>query len=124
MILAHSIGKKNWQNGRTQQGPRPPSRDVSGTRVGSSHSPVAFVSRPDRPAARGRGLPQAIDIDDFDMPCGCSQRGGLAETHAPAVHARRSVTREFPGSAAVPCCRTNPAPATTGATSAVRIEQR
>jgi hypothetical protein len=36
------------------------------------------------------------------------------------VGARRSSVRGLPGSAAVPCCRINPARATTGATSAAR----
>jgi hypothetical protein len=107
MILAHCIGKKNWQNGRTPSASRRafPRRKHSrhSTRVGCSYSPAArqrpheVFRRPSisknsvcRGWSRGEGRQKRMRDRD---------RGAAAY---------RSFERTFPGSAAAPRRRTIP----------------
>ena len=102
-ILAHFIGKQNWQI------------DARGRRRVEPY--YGYERR-----APSAGIPAgAADIDDFDIARGCRWRGGPAEMHAPQ---RRSSVRGIPGSAAALCRRTNPARPTTGATRRLIGETR
>jgi len=82
MILAHFIGKKKWQidarsRRRVEAFPRP-RKDARQDASAVGQVPVRAAAirriqrpvaqRPDRPVALARGLPRAVDIDDFDLP--------------------------------------------------------